>query len=308
MRERKKNKLKVFTIIGIVIIFLVGIMAGGYLLIDKGMVPNYLGKYGINNLHELVQLANTIYKTPTERELITNPYTVSDSAMLTEKLTNAGFPVLTNGDINYPSIANNEYTLTPSDDFTDSHLILIDTEIASMLNTALKADALTNDIPNISFLDTSNIDILELSINPQTTEVNVETNIANIDIITKLNTKAIRSQMAKNLDTPPFLIDWLIPDIMYLKFTFDVKINSDGDYEYNNCALSVNAKTAEQSEVLLNLLISFIYPEEQNVTIEVLSNEFCTLATSCINILGDYSYIKTNLSTSIKNGIYLVLS
>ena len=308
MKERKKNRLKVFTIIGIVIIFLIGIVAGGYLLIDKCMVPNYLGKYGINNLHELVQLANTIYKTPSERELLTNPYSVSDDAMLTEKLTSAGFPTLTNGDINYQSIANRDYSLTPSDYFTDDHLILLDTEVASMLNTALKTDALASDIPNISFLDTSNIDILELSINPQNTEVNVDTNTANIDLITKLNTKAIRSQIAKNLDTPPFLIDWLIPDIMYLKFTFDVQINSFGIYEYNNCALSVNAKTAEQSEVLLNLLISFIYPEEQNVTIEVLSNEFCTLATKCINILGDYSYIKVNLGTSTKNGINLTLS
>lgn len=308
MRERKKNKIKFIITLVVVLIFFVGIFLGGYLIIDKKMVPNYLGKYGINNLHELVDLANAMYKLPKEKDFITNGFTETDSAEINKSLALAGYPSLQNGKIDYTAIwENSPFTRVPDPSFTDDFLLVKDSGIAVILDDIIKSNILTST-PNLNYLNTTStsIDVKQLKIQPAMGEKEILPNLANIQIIIKLDTASLRSTMAKNLDTPTFLIDWLIPDVMYFSASFDVKNLGENNFEFTNATLSVNTKDSASSVVLLNLLISFIYPENLNVTIESLATEFGHLFADSISLISnDSSMVVITTKSTTKNGIKL---
>ena len=122
----------------------------------------------------------------------------------------------------------------------------------------------------------------------------------------KLDTASLRSTMARNLDTPTFLIDWLIPDVMYLTALIDIELTDE--VNFSNIALSVNTKDSSASKVLLNLLISFIYPETENVTIESLASEFGTLLIDSMKLLSsDMQFTKIITKATTTSGLNLTL-
>ena len=101
---------------------------------------------------------------------------------------------------------------------------------------------------------------------------------------------------------PLFLVDWIIPDTMYVTSMIDTFIDPTTNVRsYSNASLSINSKTAKQSEVLLKLLISFIFPDE-SFTIEEFSSQLGALAIDGMNVLGDFCF--ANLKTSSKTPLY----
>lgn len=308
MRERKKSKIKFLCIIGLVIVIFVGVIFGGYLIIDKKMVPNYLGKYGINNLHELTELANAMYKVPKETEFLTNSYSDTEVSATMSKLKTAGFPTLLNGNIDYKKLAENtDFERVPDSTFTDTTLTLTDKEIAIILDSAIKSNVLTTT-PNLNYLNTTStsIDVKQVFITKTSDENEILPNKANLQMTIKLDTASLRSTMARNLDTPTFLIDWLIPDVMYLTALIDIELTDE--VNFSNIALSVNTKDSSASKVLLNLLISFIYPETENVTIESLASEFGTLLIDSMKLLSsDMQFTKIITKATTTSGLNLTL-
>ena len=67
----KKNKtLRFFVALLIVLVFLAGLVVGGYFILDKTVVPRYFGMYGIHNMGELVQMMGTLYNSNNETDIV----------------------------------------------------------------------------------------------------------------------------------------------------------------------------------------------------------------------------------------------
>lgn len=314
----KRSKIKFFIVLAVIITLLCGAVVSGYFAIDRLLVPKYFARYGINDLPELVDIVQTIYVIPDEDSFITNAYTKADAQSMTSKFTNAGFPTLNNGEIDFESIAKSDYKRTPNEDFTETHLTLTDKEIATILNQILETGVLVSNFKSLSYLDTLQMQVKQLSITPLELEskdatiasdqlLNYSSDSANLSLTVKISTESAKQQIAKNIDAPQFLVDWIIPEEMYITASFSTEKDENGEIAYTNTSLSINSKTPKQSEVLLSLLISFIYPDSENMTIDELTTELGKLVVSGLNLLGSFEYVQVENLTSSAFGIKLEL-
>ena len=217
---------------------------------------------------------------PDEKDFITNPYTNFDSDNATDKLLTAGFPKLATGGVDYESIARNDFAFTPDDNFVDNFILLSDKEVASIAGKIIDSGILISNFPDLQSINTLNIKLKQIIIapneqslvsntkrtdpktDPKSQELNIvsTTTDATVTATLKLDTESARKQISTNLNMPMFLVDWIIPDTMYVTSQMDTHINNETNKRvYDNAKLSINSKTAKQSEVLLNLLISFIF-------------------------------------------------
>ena len=317
----KRSKTKFIVVLTTVLILITGTVIGGYYAIDKLLVPKYFGRYGINNLPELVDLVQTIYIVPSEDSFINNPYTKADAQTMTAKFAKVGFPTLANGEIDFETIVKSEekrFLKTDSESFNETHITLTDKEIATILNQILDTGILVSNFKSLSYLDTLQMQIKQLSITPTDLEskdstlaseqfMDFSSNSANLSLTIKITTESAKQQIAKNIDAPQFLIDWIIPEEMYITASMSTEIDKDGNHTFSNTSLSINSKTPKQSEVLLSLLISFIYPDSENMTIDELTTALGDLAIEGINLLGDFEYVQVETKTSSSFGIKLEL-
>lgn len=314
----RKSRTKFFIGLIVAVLILVTSVVSGYFVIDRILVPKYFSQYGINNLAELVGIVQTIYVVPDEKEFITNPYSDFDAETATDKLITAGFPTLATGRIDYESIARNDFTFKPDENFEDDFILLTDKEVASIAGEIIDSGILVSNFPDLAYINTLNIEVKQITITP-----NTETNIPNekmndpetdknsaesqiistnddasVTLTIKLDTESARQQISTNLNMPMFLVDWIIPDTMYVTSQMDTHIDDEtGERVYENAKLSINSKTAKQSEVLLNLLISFIFPED-TYTIESFANELGALAIEGLNILGEMEFATISITTT----------
>lgn len=312
----RKNRTKFIIGLAIVVCVLLTSVMSGYFVIDKVLVPKYFGSYNINSLSELVELVQTIYIVPNEKDFISKPYSEYDVKTASSKLKNAGFPTLSSGEIDYESIANKAYTLTPAEGFVDNYLLLTDKEVASIADDIIESGILTSNFPDLSYIDLLSIKLKQLIITPnsststpyeidpsnppqegsQESKIKSTSSDSHILITLKLDTESSRKQIATNLNMPQFLVDWIIPDKLYVTSEMDTRIDEEtGERVYENAKLSINSKTPKQSEVLLNLLISFIFPEN-TFTIESFANELCSIVIQGINLLGSMDFMTFNSS------------
>ena len=314
----KRNKVKFIIVLVTVLTVICGSAVGGYFAIDRLLVPKYFGRYGIDNLPELVDLVQTIYVVPSEDSFITNPYTKADASSMTTKFQNAGFPMLATGEIDFEKIAKGDYSRVPEKDFTDDYLTLTDKEIATILNQVLESGILVSNFKSLSYLDTLQMQIRQLSITPVELEnadselasnqlLNYSSSSANLSITVKITTDSAKQQIAKNIDAPQFLIDWIIPEVMYITASMATSIDENGERVFTDTTLSINSKTPKQSEVLLTLLMSFIFPDSENMTIDKLATELGALSTTGLDLLGDFEYVQVETKTTSAFGIKLEL-
>jgi len=324
----RKNRTRFFVGLLIALSILATSVVGGYFVIDKILVPQYFSEYGINNLAELVNIVQTIYIVPDEKEFITNAYSDFDKNSATSKLTSAGFPTLKNGELDYESIARNDFNYTPDEDFVDNFILLNDKELASIAGGIIDSGILATDYPGLEAIDILNIELKQIIVTPNqetlkdnekqhdedTDEnsyekyINATTPDANITITVKLDTVSARQQISTNLNMPKFLVDWIIPDAIYATCKMDTKINDSGERIYENSSIAINSKTPKQSEILLKLLLSFIFPDN-SYTIESFANELSALAIQGIDQLGQMEFAIIEQSSGTKNsGIKLYFS
>ncbi len=315
----KRKKVKFIIVLVTVLTLLCGSVIGGYFAIDRVLVPKYFGRYGINDLPELVDIVQTIYVVPSEDTFITNPYTKADATSMTAKFKDAGFPILSTGEVDFEKVANQDYSRVPSENFTDNYLYLTDKEIATILNQILDTGILVSNFKSLSYLDTLQMEVKQLTITPielestasaklaSETLLNFSSKSANLSLTVKISTESAKKQIAKNIDAPQFLIDWIIPETMYITASFSIDRNEKDEIIYTNTNLSINSKTPKQSEVLLSLLISFIYPDSENMTIDELTTELAKLTTSGLNLLGNFEYVQIQTTASSAFGIKLEL-
>ena len=288
MKRKKRGFFVTFTM---VILCIALFFVGGYFLLDKLVVPKYFGEYGISNMKDLVGMMKTLYTSPNESKLVKNGFSPIDTTNAEEKLKNV-FPVLENSEnLDYTAISEGK---TKEGIEVPLTLEFSDKEIAGVIDKMLELGILAKKLPNLEYINTIGINVLELTITPEMQNNVINPNSANVHALFKVDTIALRDQMANEMGISKFLIEMIIPDIMYMSVDYNLSLVNNL-WTYSDGNISLNGRTAEQSEILLNMLISFIFPKQDNMNLEKLTNEFGNILQSGLGLLGKPSYKQNGL-------------
>lgn len=298
----KKKKSNFFIRLTVILMILVGIVGGVYFLLDKLIVPKYFGTYNINNLGDLVSMVSTLYNTPKEKNLIKNGFTSSDQLNAEQKLREKGFPTFgETTDLDYEKIASGDFTIS-----SDEELIMTDRELAAILNQMINHGILTTKIPGLKFVNHMDLTIMELNIKPKKDESFVDgydNKSAHVSLIFKFDTATVIDQISKEMDTPVFLLNMIIPKTMYVTLEYDLTINNSGECLAENGNMSINGRTVKQSKILLDLMVGFIFPEEDNMTVDKLTETMGNTLIQGVDLLGNIEF-KENVKDN-QNGVIL---
>lgn len=308
----KKKKSKFFISLGIILVVLFSIVFGGYLALDKFLVPKYFARYGINNMKELVSLVKLMYTVPDEQTFITNPYSSIDKTTAENKLIEVGFPTNTKNELDYSKLVEKGFYVVTDSEYEGDFIYLSDKEIAAIMGQILDSGVLVSELPNLSYLDTITMEVKELSITPDVLIEDEDSDnlysSAQIKVIIKINLEKATKQMSENLDVPLFLLNMIMPQNVYVTSIFNLTLDKDNNWQKSDSSLSINGKTPKQSEVLLNLLISFIYSSDENMTISNLSDQIADLTCKCFGLVGDVTFVdKIEVGSAALNGVRVPL-
>ena len=292
--RKKRNGFAIkFTI---TIIIIVSIFVGGFFLLDKAIVPRFFGDYGIYNISDLVGMMSTLYSSPDENKLVQNGFTELDIETAEDKLKNI-FPSKENSlELDYNAISEGKQK-----DGVEKPLTLefSDKEIAGVLDKMLGLGILARKLPDLEYINTIGINILELSINPEILGDGINPESANIHAIIKFDTTDVREQMASEMGTSMFVLDMVIPSTIYITLDYHLEI-ADGEWVYSEGNIGVNGRNSEQSEILMNILISFIFPVEDEMDLEKLTHEFGNILQSGLDLLGQAEYTESGIVVTIE--------
>ena len=281
---KKKNKSSILAKIVILISVILAIFAGGYFFLDKLIVPKYFSQYGINGIGDLVNVVSSLYSTPKESTMIVNGYTQTDLTNAISKLQKAGYKIEDDGTIKKENISQFQGAGT---------LKLTDREFAAVCNQFLDNGLLEDSLSNLNYLNITELSLLDLVLTPDETTIDEQTNTytkANIDFIIKVNTTKLREQIAEQMNTPIYLLKMIIPDTLYFEVSYDIDLEKEENR--TNGVIQINGRSAEKSEALINLLIGFIFNEEENMDMQKFINEIGSVALQGIDSLGDFKFAK----------------
>ena len=301
---RKKKTGFIFKIF--VALTLIGaIFTGGYFFLDKKIVPKYFGMYGINSIPDLVGVVTSLYNSPKESEIVKNGHTQTDFSNAVVKLQKAGYQINDDG-----SMKDNVF-----DDFKGTGRVeLTDKELAAVCNKFIADGILVDALPDLNYLNVINISVLELTITP--IESSLEDGLytkAHISSIMKINTSDICEQIAKEMDTPKFLLNMIIPEQLYFSISYDIDLNEENEESQEdedvkssvnaNGTIAINGRNEKQSRILINLLIDFIFPDSEEMNKDKFTSELGDIIVNGIEILGDFKFANGLGTSKTQNGV-----
>lgn len=294
----KKKNTGIISRILILLAVVLAIFSGGYFFLDKLIVPKYFSSYGIKNIPDLVGVVTSLYKSPKEAKLVTNGFTQTDFSNAVKSLQNSNYLIANDG-----TIEEKNFEIFKG----DKEVTLTDKEFASIFNKLIDEDGiLVEALPDFNYLNIINISILEVIITPNNDlKTGDKYNGANISFIAKLDTVDIREQIATQMDTPLFLLNMIIPDILYFEVSYDLDLTKAENERVENGEIAINGRTIEQSEILMNLLIDFIFPEEENMNLTKFTETFGNIILQGIDVLGDFKFVDGLGISGKQNGIYV---
>ncbi len=299
--NKKSGHIKFIVGLLTIVLIIGALFCGGYFVLDKVVVPQYFADYGINSMPDLVGMVRTLYTVPTETEIATNAYTATDLSSATKKLIKQEYPIFDDGTFDFDAFYDGKRG--------NGDLYLTDRELASILDKLLDSTEFSNILPNLNHIDTLNINLLDLSIAPQNAEEDLDKHNAHIKFVLKVDTKEIKEQMGKDMDIPIFLLNMIIPETLYLTANYNVNIDNSGTtsvWKTTDGTLSVNGRKDSQSEILLDLLISFIFNDEDQMTIPKLVENFGHILDQGVELLGEIEFASNLGMVKEQNGIYFL--
>ena len=282
--KNKKNNSGILAKIIILFAVIMAIFAGGYFFLDKLIIPKYFDKYGISGVGDLVDVVASLYNSPKESKMIKNGYTQIDLTNAISKLQTAGYKIENDGTIKEENMSSFKGA---------KRLELTDREFAAVCNEFLTNGLLEDSLSNLNYINLTKLSVLDLVVTPDETTLDNETNTytkANINFIIKFETTKLREQIAEQMETPIYLLKMIIPDTLYFEVSYDIDLLKKSDR--TNGSIAINGRSAKKSETLINLLISFIFNEEDDMNLEKFTNEIGNVALQGIDSLGDFKFAK----------------
>ncbi len=296
----KKKKTGFVFKICISLVLILAIFTGGYLFLDKKIVPKYFGKYGIYGIPDLVGVVASLYKSPNESKIVTNGFTQTDFSNAVSKLQNSGYKMNNDG-----SMQETEFSQFRG----DMSVIMTDRELASICNKFLGDGILVDALPDLNYLNIINISVLEIIITPDKDSFDGEFYTkAHVSSIMKINTTDICEQIAEQMDTPLFLLNMIIPETLYFEVAYDIDLDKQAEESAivdASGTIAINGRSEKQSEILINLLIDFIFPDDENMNIDKFTNELGNVIVSGIETLGEFKFAGEIGSQKKQNGVFV---
>lgn len=281
MKKKKSGILgKVLVLLSVIL----AIFAGGYFFLDKLIIPKYFNQFGINGIPDLVDVVASLYNTPKESKLIKNGYSQTDHTNAISKLQAAGYKIEKDGTIKEENLGSFKGT---------GRLELTDREFAAVCNEFLSNGLLEEALSDLNYLNITKLTLLDLVLLPDEKSFDEESETyskANISFIIKVDTTNLREQIAEQMNTPIYLLKMIIPDTIYFEVKYDIDLNEQENK--TNGSIAINGRTAKKSENLINVLISFIFGENEQMDLEKFTAELGEVAIEAIDSLGDFSFVK----------------
>jgi hypothetical protein len=106
-----------------------------------------------------------------------------------------------------------------------------------------------------------------------------------------VDTTGIREQIATQMKTPIYLLKMIIPDQIYFSVEYDVDLTKEESERVTSGSIAINSKSAKQSEIVIGLLIQFIFPESDEMTIEKFTADFGDIILQGIDFFGNFSFV-----------------
>lgn len=290
----KKGKLGFIVKIMAVFSFVVAIFACGYFSLDKVIIPRNFAHYGISSIKDLTNVFASLYGVPDEKDIVENGYAEKDLESAVEKLQNAGYKIEDDGTILQENILSFK-------DNVKEQLFLTNNEITAVCDKLVQSGILAQNLQHLNYIDVVNISVLDFVITPDKNSYDEETSSygkANVKSIVKINTKALCEQMAIQMETTEALLNVIIPENMYFTIDYDIDLRMRSDSRAVG-TISVNGKKAEKSEVLINLLIDFIFPKEDEMTFDKFTKAIGDVALSAIDTLGQFNFVVNETTKEI---------
>lgn len=290
----KKKKSGFIWKITVIFSLIVAIFVGGFFFLDKKIVPKYFGKYGIEGVGDLVGVVSSLYKSPKESTLVTNGHTQTDFSSAVVKLQKAGYKMNDDGSMQE----------TVFKDFQgDGKIQLTDKELAAICNKFLQDGILVDALPDLNYLNIINISILEVKITPDKNSYDGEWySKANLAMIMKINTADICEQIAEQMETPIFLLNMIIPEELYFSISYDIELDEDETITSNG-SISINGRTEKQSKILIDLLIDFIFPAEDEMNMDKFTSELGNVIVKGVDVLGEFKFAGEFGAGEKQNGV-----
>ena len=132
-------------------------------------------------------------------------------------------------------------------------------------------------------------------------------NSADISSTFKIDTSLVREQMAKAMDTPLFLLNMIIPKTIYITVNYSISLGEDGNWKIDEKEMGINGRTAKQSDILIDLMISFIFPPEDEMTKDKMIEACGQVLLSGIEFLGALSF-EYNIDGTGTNGVVITMN
>ena len=296
----KKKKTGFVFKICISFVLILAIFTGGYLFLDKKIVPKYFGKYGIYGIPDLVGVVASLYKSPNESKIVTNGFTQTDFSNAVSKLQNSGYKMNNDGSMQETEFSQFKGNIS---------VVMTDRELASICNKFLGDGILVDALPNLNYLNIINISVLEIIITPDKDSFDGEFYTkAHVSSIMKINTTDICEQIAEQMDTPLFLLNMIIPETLYFEVAYDIDLDKQAEESAivdASGTIAINGRSEKQSEILINLLIDFIFPDDENMNIDKFTNELGNVIVSGIETLGEFKFAGEIGSQKKQNGVFV---
>ena len=286
-----KKKTGIFVKVCVFLASFLAIILGGYFFLDKLIVPKYFSQFGINGIGELVDVVASLYNSPKESKLIKNGYTQTDLTNAISKLQNANYKIESDGTIKEENIESFK---------GDGKLILSDREIAAVCNEFLGNGLLEDSLSHLNYLNITKLSLLDLVVSLDEKSLDSETQTyskALVDFIIKIDTSNLREQIADQMQTPVYLLKMIIPDVMYFEVTYEIDLSQE-EYKTNG-SIAINGRSAERSENLINILIGFIFNEEDEMDLNKFTSEIGNVALQGISSLGEFKFTKVGNQAGI---------
>ncbi len=263
---------------------IVGVVAaiifGGYLFLDKVIIPKYFSEYGIHGMGDLLGVVNSLYKNPKEDKLVTNGWTDVNWQTASGKLAESGYNIDENGNIVIEGFKQNAQAVE-----------LTDREFAATCNKLIDAGLLSEVLPNLNYINLEKVSILEVNVTlDEESKVGEVYSAAKIDFIAKIDTTDVKNQIATQMETPKALLDMIIPKDIYLTVSYDINLANTNGERIEHGLIAINGRTAQQSEILINLLIDFIFPPEDEMNLEKFTVTFGDILLKGIDELGEFQF------------------
>lgn len=286
---------KVIALLCVVVV----IFTGGFLFLDKLIVPKYFGQYGIKSLKDLVGVVSSLYSVPNESKFVTNAYTQSDFTNAIKKLQDADYLIADDGTVY--EVEGREFKGT-------GNVKLTDREFASVCDKLLEDNILVDALPDLKYLNIINISVLQVVFVVDEESFNEEDQTyskANVGFTAKVDTTGIREQIATQMKTPIYLLKMIIPDQIYFSVEYDVDLTKEENERVTGGSIAINSKSAKQSEIVINLLIDFIFPPEASMTLEKFTADFGDIVLQGIDIFGEFKFVNNLGVKSNQAGIWV---